>query len=162
LGIVIRSGIERARKDGLGRATGLDDAVGLADIGALIVGATVSFARGLEVQPASKRIRVGATASVNALRTRSIATSYQPVPTPPAGGVATCDGVGEMLCVGLGLAALHTERVMVLVSMVTAPFLASTRPSTVAFVVSVILVSAKMLPTKVEVVPIVAELPTCQ
>jgi hypothetical protein len=52
--------------------------------------------------------------------------------------------------------------VTVLVSKVTAPFLASVRPSTVAPVVSVIEVNARMLPRNVEPVPSVAELPTCQ
>jgi hypothetical protein len=52
--------------------------------------------------------------------------------------------------------------VMVLVSKVTAPFRASARPSTVAPVVSVIEVNARMFPRNVEPVPSVAELPTCQ
>jgi hypothetical protein len=52
--------------------------------------------------------------------------------------------------------------VIVLVSRVTAPFLASVRPSTVAPVVSVIEVNARMLPLNEEPVPSVAELPTCQ
>jgi hypothetical protein len=52
--------------------------------------------------------------------------------------------------------------VMVLVSKVTAPFRASVRPSTVALVVSVIEVNARMLPLNEEPVPSVAELPTCQ
>jgi hypothetical protein len=54
------------------------------------------------------------------------------------------------------------ELVMVLVSMVTAPFRASSRPSTTAPVVAEIEVRARMVPTKVEFVPRVAELPTCQ
>ena len=52
--------------------------------------------------------------------------------------------------------------VMVLVSKVTAPFRASVRPSTVAPVVSVIEVNARMFPLNEEPVPSVAELPTCQ
>jgi hypothetical protein len=48
------------------------------------------------------------------------------------------------------------------VSSVTAPFLASKRPSTVAPVVAVIDVRARMFPTNTEPVPSVAELPTCQ
>ena len=51
---------------------------------------------------------------------------------------------------------------MVLVSNVTAPLSANTLPSTLAPVVNVIDVKAKMFPTKIEPVPIVAELPTCQ
>ena len=52
--------------------------------------------------------------------------------------------------------------VIVFVSSVTAPFLASTRPSTVAPVVTVMLVRARMVPRKLDPVPRVAELPTCQ
>lgn len=51
---------------------------------------------------------------------------------------------------------------MVLVSSVTAPFRASTRPSTVAPVVKVIDVRAMIVPLNAEPVPIVAELPICQ
>jgi len=50
----------------------------------------------------------------------------------------------------------------VLFSSVTAPFRASSRPSTVAPVFALIEVSARTLPLKVVVVPMVAELPTCQ
>src|SRR5579862_9376531 len=52
--------------------------------------------------------------------------------------------------------------VIVFVSSVTAPFLASSRPSTVAPVVAVMLVRARMVPRKLDPVPSVAELPTCQ
>jgi len=51
---------------------------------------------------------------------------------------------------------------MVLVSNVTAAFRASTLPSTLAPVVTVIDVKARMFPLKVDAVPRVAELPTCQ
>jgi hypothetical protein len=59
-------------------------------------------------------------------------------------------------------AVAHVGLVMVLSSRVTAPFRASTRPSTTAPVSSVAEVRASTLPTKVVVVPRVAELPTCQ
>ena len=52
--------------------------------------------------------------------------------------------------------------VIVFVSRVTAPFRASMRPSTVARVVRVMLVSAIRVPSKLDAVPSVAELPTCQ
>ena len=58
--------------------------------------------------------------------------------------------------------AAHVDLVIVFVSSVTAPLRASTRPSTVAPVVSVMLVSARIVPRKLEPVPSVAELPTCQ
>jgi len=49
-----------------------------------------------------------------------------------------------------------------LVSKVTAALRASARPFRVAPLVTVMEVSARMLPLKVELVPRVAELPTCQ
>ena len=52
--------------------------------------------------------------------------------------------------------------VIVLESRVTAPFLASSRPLTVALVSAVIDVRAKTVPSSDELVPKVAELPTCQ
>lgn len=52
--------------------------------------------------------------------------------------------------------------VTVLVSKVTAPLLANNWPFITAPVVAVIDVNAKMLPWKVDPVPSVAELPTCQ
>ena len=52
--------------------------------------------------------------------------------------------------------------VIVLSSSVTAPFLAKSRPSTVALVSAVMLVSASIDPTNLELVPSVAELVTCQ
>jgi hypothetical protein len=51
---------------------------------------------------------------------------------------------------------------IVFVSMVTAPPRAKARPSTFAPVSSVIDVVAMIVPTKLDVVPNVAELPTCQ
>ena len=56
----------------------------------------------------------------------------------------------------------HVDFVIVFVSSVTAPLRASTRPSTVAPVVAVMLAWAMTVPRKVEPVPSVAELPTCQ
>jgi hypothetical protein len=58
--------------------------------------------------------------------------------------------------------ALHVGDVMVLSSRVTAPLRASARPLSVAPVCMVIEDKARMLPTNAVVVPIVAELPTCQ
>ncbi len=56
----------------------------------------------------------------------------------------------------------QTALVITLVSKVTAPFFAKSLPSTVAPVVAVMDVKAKIFPRKAEVVPSVAELPTCQ
>jgi len=52
--------------------------------------------------------------------------------------------------------------VTVLLSSVTAPLRAKSLPSTVAFVLAVIDVRARMFPLNVVAVPRVAELPTCQ
>ena len=73
------------------------------------------------------------------------------------GGGGGGGGVG-----GVGVVAAHVDVVMVSVSNVTAPLLASTRPSTVTSVVTVMEVRARMVPRKLESVPSVAELPTCQ
>jgi hypothetical protein len=54
------------------------------------------------------------------------------------------------------------DGVMVSESSVTAPFSARTRPAIVTFVVTVMLWLARIVPTKLESVPSVAELPTCQ
>ena len=51
---------------------------------------------------------------------------------------------------------------MVLMSSATAPLRASNRPSMVAPVVALMLGRARMFPRKVEAVPSVTELPTCQ
>jgi hypothetical protein len=59
-------------------------------------------------------------------------------------------------------AAVQMPFVMVLVSSVTAPLRAKSWPCTVAPVLAVMDSSAKMCPTKWELVPRVAELPTCQ
>ena len=100
-----------------------------------------------------------------------------PVSTPPTGGawvvavaaaevvvvagaVVVVSGVAVVVVVSSGV--VQTARVMVLVFIVTVPLRASTLPSTVAPVVRVIEVNARMFPTKELFVPRVAELPTCQ
>ena len=69
---------------------------------------------------------------------------------------------GTGFAVGVGVAAAHTLAETVLVSIVTAPFRARALPDTLAPVFRVMLVSARIFPTNVVVVPSVAELPTCQ
>ena len=81
------------------------------------------------------------------------------VPDPPE----ACDVfVPRDAVVVVGEAAAHDCVVMVLLSSVTAPFRASRRPWIVAPVVAVMDVRARTLPTRWELVPSVAELPTCQ
>lgn len=60
------------------------------------------------------------------------------------------------------VATKHTGFVMVLASSVTEPLRASKRPFTVALVSAVIEVRARMVPSKEELDPSVAELVTCQ
>lgn len=69
-------------------------------------------------------------------------------------------GGGVVVDVGGGVTQLGRE--MVLLSRVTAPLRASTRPFTVVPVCTEIEVNAMIVPTKVVLVPRVAELPTCQ
>jgi hypothetical protein len=76
------------------------------------------------------------------------------------GAVVVVVGGGVVVDVGGGVTQLG--RVMVLVSRVTAPLRANTRPFTVVPVCTEIEVNAMMVPTKVVLVPRVAELPTCQ
>lgn len=76
------------------------------------------------------------------------------------GAVVVVVGGGVVVDVGGGVTQLG--RVMVLVSRVTAPLRAKTRPFTVVPVCTEIEVNAMMVPTKVVLVPRVAELPTCQ
>jgi len=69
----------------------------------------------------------------------------------------------ELLLVELLLGgAVHDGLVMMLVSRVTAPLIASRRPSTVAPVLAEMLVRARTDPTNMEPTSTVAELPTCQ
>jgi hypothetical protein len=80
------------------------------------------------------------------------------------GVVAVGVGVGVgVVAVGVGVGiTAQLDAVIVSWSRVTAPFWASARPEMVSSVCTVIDVRARMLPTKVESVPRVAELPTCQ
>jgi len=77
-------------------------------------------------------------------------------------GVVVVVAPGVVVVVVVVGVAAHVGFVMVSVSNVTAPLLASTRPSTVTPVVTVMEVRARMVPRKLELVPSVAELPTCQ
>ena len=80
--------------------------------------------------------------------------------------VAVVVTVGVVLAVvvatGVTTATLQVGMLIVLLSRVTAPFLASTRPVTEAPVLRVIEVKANTLPDRLELVPKVADEPTCQ
>jgi len=72
-------------------------------------------------------------------------------------------GVAVGVEVGVGVTPLaHGDRVIVLVSNVTAPLRAYRLPLDTAPVVKEMEVSARMFPIKLVFVPTVAELPTCQ
>lgn len=94
----------------------------------------------------------------------TVATSFKEVPkvgsTLETAEEVTVDGVG----VGDGavVAAAQVGTVTVFVSRVTSPVLANNLPSTTALVPRVILVDARIVPWKLDPVPSVAELPTCQ
>ena len=77
-------------------------------------------------------------------------------------GETVGDAVGETVGDAVGSVGAHRGRVIRLLSRLTWPLRASTRPATVVRVCTLIEVSARMLPTKVVSVPSVAELPTCQ
>jgi len=74
----------------------------------------------------------------------------------------TVVGVGACVVVGEGASVEQVEFVMTFESKVTAPLRASNRPLMVADVVAATDVSARTVPTNAELVPSVAELPTCQ
>lgn len=76
-------------------------------------------------------------------------------------GVGVEVGAGGVAGTGVGV-TMQVALVIVFESNVTAPLRTNTRPSTVAPVVSVAEVKAKILPLKFELIPSVAELPTCQ
>ncbi len=84
------------------------------------------------------------------------------VVAPPPGPVVVVTPPPGPVVVVVDSAAGHNVLVMVLVSNVAAPLRASVLPSIVVPVVTVIDVKARTVPVKVEFVPSVAELPTCQ
>jgi hypothetical protein len=67
-----------------------------------------------------------------------------------------------VMVVGVVAVVAQLDGVIVSESSVTAPFSARTRPAIETSVVTVMLWFAKIVPTKLESVPSVAELPTCQ
>ena len=81
-------------------------------------------------------------------------------PRTPPGVVVADTSAGAVVATGLVKSQVDATKVSS--SSVTAPLRANARPCTVTFVVTLIEVRAKMLPTKLEPVPRVAELPTCQ
>src|SRR5579859_5387494 len=84
------------------------------------------------------------------------------VQSPSAGESVNANGVGTGIATPSGAGAARTGSVAGLESRVTAPFWASNRPTTVAPVLSVMEVTAKIEPWRTELTPIVAELPTAQ
>jgi hypothetical protein len=131
-----------------GVAVGAEAAIGAA-VGA-VVGAMLEapVAIGVAVGAA---VAVTEGAGVNVVTGEGTGVAVAPGATVNGGRVG-----------GIGGGALHVDVMILLVSSVTAALLAKTRPSTNVPVVTVIDVKARMVPRKVEPVPSVAELPTCQ
>jgi hypothetical protein len=78
-------------------------------------------------------------------------------------GVGVADELADGVGVGVGVGeTAHTALLTMFVSNVTAPDCASTLPSMLAPVVTVMDACAMMVPLKIELVPSVAELPICQ
>ena len=77
-------------------------------------------------------------------------------------GTVAVTGVVAAVVVVAGAAPAHVELVMTFESNVTAPLRARRRPFTVAEVCAATEVRARTVPTKAELVPMVAELPICQ
>lgn len=77
-------------------------------------------------------------------------------------GVAVAVGVGVAVAVAVGVAVLQESLMTVLLSRVTAPFRANSCPLKLAPVVAVMEVRASTDPAKEELVPKVADEPTCQ
>ena len=75
-------------------------------------------------------------------------------------GVGVGSAVSEGLALGVGVESSHAEEVKTLSSRVTEPLRASARPSTVAPVIRLMDVRARIVPTKSVPTPKVAELPT--
>jgi hypothetical protein len=124
----------------------------------------------LEAEPVLGMVGIGAgtvgTGVVVAPLPVTVATVVAP-PTPPAAVVAVVAVVvvvAEVVVAVVVVAEVlrHEGLVKVFESSVTAPFRASNRPSIDALVLAEIDVSASTVPTKTELVPSVAELPTCQ
>jgi hypothetical protein len=86
--------------------------------------------------------------------------------TSVAGSVAVPGGVGAagdpVVAEGVGVGVEQVDLVIVSLIKVTSPFRASARPSTVTPSFIVMEVRARMVPTKLEPDPSVAELVTCQ
>ena len=76
-------------------------------------------------------------------------------------GVSTT-GTGEAVGEAVAVGAAQPEKPTSFLSIVTAPLRARTLPDTLAPVFRAMLCKARILPTNVVSVPMVAELPTCQ
>lgn len=120
------------------------------------LGVSVAPARGTGIDGAGIDTGVSMPGPAGALDT-GVAVEFRPL----GGAVVGGPFVGVFVGVLIG-AVVHALGVKRLLSNVTAPLRANARPATVAPVVTVTLVSARILPTNAVLVPRVAELPTCQ
>jgi hypothetical protein len=128
------------------------------------------------VEVSAEAVETGVAAMAVEVATRAVAVAAPAVDAPVAVGTAVLtttmgitgvDVAVEIVALpvdaGVGLPDdVHTGEETWLVSRVTAPVCAKALPCTVAPVVRVLLVRARILPVKAVPVPSVAELPTCQ
>ena len=167
LGAVVGERIGPTTGRGVGVAVGAAVAFGVGvAVGAAVafgvgvaVGAAVAFGVGVAVG-AAVAFGVGVGVAVGAAVAFGVG-----VGVAVGAAVGDVDGVGVGEAVGLAVGAGPAAQIgleMRLVSIVTAPLRASTRPLTFTPVVTVIEVSARMFPTNWSRFPSVAELPTCQ
>lgn len=135
--------------------TAVDATVGIAVVGVL-VGAAAAGVLGADVSAG------GASGGDDGAGAVVAGTVVPGTVVPGAAGVVAVAVAGAGVT-GAGVtAAEHAAKETLLVSIVTAPVRARARPAIVAPVVRLMLSRARILPTKVVVVPMVAELPTCQ
>ena len=109
---------------------------------------------------------MGKVSTSGVLRTAAVVSALLSVivrvDTPPSSMVAGLKALPRVGGTGVTGGVPHAAIDTTFESIVTAPFCARARPESVALVVKVTLVNARMLPTNAVPVPTVAELPTCQ
>ena len=121
------------------------------------------MAVGVGVGPVAVGVAVGLVAVAVGVGPVAVAVGVGPVAVAVGvGPVAVAVGVAVGVVVGGGTDLAQLGTVIVSSSRVTAPLRASARPAIVSPVSTEIDVRARTLPAKSELVPRVAELPTCQ
>jgi hypothetical protein len=125
----------------------------------VLVAVAVSVSAAVAVAVSVGAVAVAVAAAVPVGPAVAVAVA---VPVAVGVAVAVAVGVAVAVAVGVAVAAAQAKMPTWFVSIVTAPLRARPLPDTLAPVVRVMLCKARILPTNVVPVPIVAELPTCQ